>query len=52
LELEQQEQGYECPFCGAIYTTEQTDCDGTDLVCCGEVGHCTPITQQEPHYAS
>lgn len=49
---EQQEQvtGYvECPYCSAVYSLERSDCDGTDLVCCGEIGHCTPYFEQEQH---
>ena len=33
---------YECPYCGTVYAHSQSNCDGTDLVCCGERGHCTP----------
>ena len=45
LEQEQQESevtGFECPFCATVYAVSRSDCDGTDLVCCGEIGECVP----------
>jgi hypothetical protein len=54
-QLEEQEQqitGYSCPFCDTIYAISRSDCDGTDIACCGEVGRCTPMTYQELHDAT
>lgn len=39
--------GYACPFCGTVYSTSRSNCDGGDLACCGEVGHCEPYTKEQ-----
>ena len=46
LEQQQLEEivGYECPFCGTVYSLESSNAEGGDIVCCGEIGHCTPYT--------
>ncbi len=45
-ELEQSEVvGYGCPYCGTVYSTERSQCDGSDISCCGEKGHCEPYTR-------
>lgn len=33
-----------CPFCGK---EARSYCDGADAVCCGEVGHCIAMTDEE-----
>jgi predicted RNA-binding Zn-ribbon protein involved in translation (DUF1610 family) len=48
-QLEQQEHvsAYGCPYCGKVYSRESTQCDGADIFCCSEIGHCEPITHEE-----
>lgn len=36
---------YECPYCGNVKPSENGT--GSDVACCGEVGHAVPVKEEE-----
>jgi hypothetical protein len=40
---------YSCPFCGKIYARRDAP-DGQDIACCGEIGHCEPLEDDDENF--
>jgi rubrerythrin len=38
-----------CPFCGKTWAGKDAP-DGGDIACCGEIGHCEPLKDEDENF--